>query len=173
MDNIQLQSLDIIALNELNIQRNTFLCGVAALDNYFYKYVSQDVKRGLAKCFVLIDKKQSMIIGYYTLSALSISVSDIPKENIKNKIRYPLVPVALMGRLAVDHRYAKQGFGKFLIVDAIHKVKSSNLGTAALVVDAKDDKAVLFYEKLGFIRFLDYSNGKNIRLFYPLTGLMM
>lgn len=165
-----LENLTVIPLDELEIGRNSFSCSVKPLEEYFHKYVSQDVKKGLAKCFVLIDHKTSEIIGYYTLSALSVLVSDIPQERIAKGIPYPNILAVLMGRLAVDDRFQKQGYGKFLIVDAMYKVKNTAIGTALLVVDAKDDSAVEFYKNLGFIEFTDLKQ-KHRKLFYPLTNL--
>ncbi|MFW9278434.1 GNAT family N-acetyltransferase, partial [Glaesserella parasuis] len=134
-------------------------------------YVSQDIKRGLAKCYVMIDKEQSKIVGYYTLSSLSIPFSDVPLERVKKEIPYPILPAALIGRLAIDTNYQNQGFGKILIADAIHKIRTNNLASAVLVVDAKNDDAIAFYEKLGFIKFQDIE-GAYQRLFYPLTNII-
>ena len=78
----------------------------------------------------------------------------------------------MLGRLAIDEKYAGQGYGKLLIIDAITKVKNSYLGNAALIVDAKDENAKNFYLKLGFLPFLDkYEN--NNKLFLPLNKLII
>lgn len=171
MLNDNLVNLDIVRLEALKIDRKTFSCNIKALEDYFHQNVSQDVKKGLATCFVLIDNKKSQIIGYYTLSALSILVSDIPQENLKKNIPYPNIPAVLVGRLAVDDHFQKQSYGKFLLVDAIYKIKNSNIGTALLIVDAKDDNAVKFYEKFGFIAFNDIKEGGR-KLFYPLSKII-
>ncbi|MFW9279093.1 GNAT family N-acetyltransferase, partial [Glaesserella parasuis] len=78
MNNDRFNNKTVISIEELSIKRDTFSCGIAELDTYFRKYVSQDIKRGLAKCYVMIDKEQSKIVGYYTLSSLSIPFSDVP-----------------------------------------------------------------------------------------------
>lgn len=166
-----LKYLNVLPLEDLNIERNSFSCSSEPLENYFHKYVTQDIKKGLAKCFVLIDEKQAKIIGYYTLSALSVSIIDIPQERIKN-IPYPNIPAVLVGRLAVDTNFQNQGYGKFLVADAIHRIKNNTtIGAAILVVEAIDDNAVSFYKWLGFIEFKELNKTKetNKRLFYPLT----
>lgn len=89
---------------------------------------------------MLIDRKQSKIIGYYTFSALSIPVSDIPQERINKVIPYPNILSVLIGRLAIDNYFQKQGYGKFLIVDAMNKIKNSTIGSAILVVEAKNER---------------------------------
>lgn len=78
----------------------------------------------------------------------------------------------LIGRLAVDDRFQKQGYGKFLIADAMYKVQNTTVGAAILVVEAKDNNAVSFYERLGFIGFKDL-DVKHRKLFYPLTKILI
>ena len=165
-----LTHLNIVAIEQLTLNRTAFSCESEALTRYFHCFATQDVKKGLAKCFVLIDQKQSAIIGFYTLSALSISLADLSPAQVKG-VPYPLIPAALLGRLAIDSRFARQGYGKFLIVDAIHKIKQTALAAALLVVDAKDDNALAFYRKLGFIEFRQ-STGAMRKLFYPLTKII-
>lgn len=166
-----LENLKVIPLEELKIKKDSFSCHVKALENYFHRYASQDVKKRLSKCFVLIDNKQSKIIGYYTLSALSVLISDIPQERINKGIPYPNIPAVLLGRLAIDDNFQKQGYGKFLIVDAIHKIKNTHIAAALLIVEAKDDNAFAFYNELGFIEFKEL-NEKYRKLFYPLTNII-
>lgn len=171
MENEKLKNLTVLPLEALGIKKASFSCSVKALECYFHQYASQDVKKGLAKCFVLIENAQSKIIGYYTLSALSIPISDIPKERINKGIPYPNIPAVLIGRLAIDDRFQKQGYGKFLIADAMYKIKNTTVRSAMLVVEAKDDNAASFYERLGFIEFRHLEN-KQRKLFYPLTNII-
>ncbi|MGX2975510.1 GNAT family N-acetyltransferase [Ursidibacter arcticus] len=160
--------LSVLPLEDLSIKRNSFSCTVKELEDYFHKYASQDVKKKLTKCFVLVENKQSKIIGYYTLSALSVPISDIPQEKRNKNIPYPNIPAVLIGRLAVDTNFQHQGYGKFLIADAIHKIKNTAIGAAILVVEAKNDNAVSFYQRLGFVEFKELI-GNHRKLFYPLT----
>lgn len=171
MVNDNLPYLSVLPLESLKIERNTFSCAVKALEDYFHRYVSQDVKKGLTKCFVLINNQQARIIGYYTLSALSIPITDIPQERINKGIPYPTVPAVLIGRLAVDMNFQNQGYGKFLIADAIHKIRNTTIGAAVLVVEAKNDDVASFYERLGFIEFKELK-GTYRKLFYPLSKLI-
>ena len=60
----------------------------------------------------------------------------------------------LIARLAVDKRYAKQGFGVWLLVDALKKllVASDTVAFPIIIVDAKEGM-LAFYEKFGFTAF--------------------
>ncbi len=56
-----------------NHDRPGFHCGVASLDNYIQKQARQDVKRRVSRVFVATAAEQpNSIVGYYTLSTLSI-----------------------------------------------------------------------------------------------------
>ena len=130
-----------------------FHCGQAALDEYIRRYASQDVRRNLARVFVASPEGDSQrLAGYYTLSAGSVGCSDLPPSLARKLPRYP-VPVALIGRLAVDSEFQRRGLGAILLADACRKVVqvSAVLAVAGIVVDAKDSSAVRFYAHFGFV----------------------
>ena len=86
--------------------RASFCCGVVALDRYFQKQVTQDVRRRVTACFVATEVSQARIAGYYTLAAAGIPLAEMPAELAKRLPRYPSVPVARLGRLAVDQSFS-------------------------------------------------------------------
>ena len=61
-------------------ERSSFYCGAEALDRYLRERASQDVKRMLANCFVLLETATGAVAGFYTLSAASVPASDVPTE---------------------------------------------------------------------------------------------
>ena len=81
------------------------------------------------------------------------------------------MPVALVGRLAVDKASQGKGLGSILLADACQKVvqASSVLAVAAIVVDAKDDSAKRFYQHFGFMPF----PGQPSRLLLPAHRLVL
>ena len=85
--------------------RAGFSCGVEALDRYFQQQASQDVRRRVTACYVASEVQGGQVAGYYTLSAAGILLDDMPPELAKKLPRYPSVPVARLGRLAVDQSY--------------------------------------------------------------------
>lgn len=62
------------------------------------------------------------------------------------------VPMALLGRLAVDSSAKGFGVGAGLLQDALLRVwqASELLGVRGVVVDALDDSAARFYQHFGF-----------------------
>ena len=133
--------------------RDAFSCGQELLDRYLKKQASQDSKRNLASCTVLIDE-QNIVKGYYTLSSSSVSKAILPSE-ISNKFppTYSDLPYVLLGRLAIDITLKGQGFGEIMLIDALMKcmIISEQMGILGVVVDPIDQDAVNFYEKYGFI----------------------
>lgn len=136
--------------------RSDFSCGHDTLDRYLKEQASQDAKRRVAAPFVLtLRDEHKTVVGYYTLSALSIELRDLPEDVSKKLPAYPLVPVTLLGRLAVDVRYRGKGAGEFLLSDALKRAftQSSQIAAAAVVVDAIDEKAAAFYRHFDFTDF--------------------
>lgn len=133
--------------------RKSFDCGEPALNDYLKIQVSQDIRRQFTACYVLVDNAASVLVGYYTLSACSIAMHDLP-EGIAMKLpRYPSVPVVRIGRLAVARAYHGQKLGGMLLIDAIGRSVRSEIAAYAVVVDAKNDDAIRFYQHHGFVSF--------------------
>jgi GNAT superfamily N-acetyltransferase len=130
--------------------RSQFSSGSDALDRYFREQASQDTKRRIATCFVALSVTHNDIAGYYTLTATGVALSAMPPASVNKLPRYPVVPAALLGRLAVERRYQGQGLGGILLADALMRSARAELGVFAMVVDAKDEAARRFYEHYGF-----------------------
>ena len=151
------------------VDSSKFRCGVEALDDYVKRYASQDVRRGVARVFVATKLGSQQLAGYFTLSAASVQCSDLPQDVAKRLPRYP-IPVALLGRLAVDQASQGRGLGAILLADACQKVEQASqvLAVAGLVVDAKDEAASAFYRRYGFANL----QGQPFRLLLPIQGFL-
>lgn len=135
--------------------RAAFDCGVPALNTYLATRASQDEKRRVASCFIAVEIATSKIAGYYTLSAASIDLGNIPAPVAKKLPRYPTVPVIRLGRLAIAVDHHGQGLGGAVLWDAMERAAKVEIGAFALLVDAKDDGAARFYVHHGFTAFAD------------------
>jgi len=130
--------------------RSVFHCGDEALDRYLKTQATQDVRRRMANCFVAIEAAAGRIAAFYTLSAASIPMVDLPQEETKRLPRYPTLPAVRIGRLAVDRAFHGRGLGAALLADAAHRATQSEIAAFMLLVDAKNDQAVAFYRHHGF-----------------------
>jgi GNAT superfamily N-acetyltransferase len=141
-----------------------FSCGVDPLDRYLQTQATQDIRRRIANCFVATSANSNTIAGYYTFSAASVPMLDLPSETAKRLPRYPIVPAALIGRLAIDRQYRGRGLGAALLFDAIARAARADTAIFAILVDAKDDTAAAFYRHHGFQAFA----ARPLTLFLPI-----
>jgi ribosomal protein S18 acetylase RimI-like enzyme len=133
--------------------RDPFCCGEEALDRYFKTQATQDIRRRIANCFVAIEAGAGLVAAYYTIAAASIPLVDLPPEEAKRLPRYPTLPAVRIGRLAVDRKFQGRGLGGALLIDAARRCLQFPPAVYALVVDAKNDQAVAFYQRFGFQTF--------------------
>lgn len=144
--------------------RDDFDCGEPALDRYLREQATQDIRRRVGATFVATTDGRK-IIAYYTFAASSVLLSDLPPDVSKRLPRYPLVPCALIGRLAVDLRAQGGGIGGALLIDAAVRADRADPAIHSLLVDAKNDAASRFYQRFGFRAFKDLPS----RLFLPVA----
>lgn len=140
-------------------KRKSFECGKASLDRYIAEQARQDAKKKLATCFVLANDEDEAK-GYYTLSSASIPNEGLPDElarELKVEGSHPHLPVTLLGRLAIDRSLAGQGYGRYLLIDALKRSYHSTdrVASIAVVADPIDSDARSWYEKFGFISLPD------------------
>jgi GNAT superfamily N-acetyltransferase len=157
----------IVLLDPRVHDRKSFDCGVEPLDQYIRERAAADVRKKAAVCYVVTpDDDSSAILGYYTLSSLSVRLSGLPDAQRRRLPKYPNVPATLIGRLAVGLDYRGQGLGEFLLLDALRRAlhTSDVIGSALVVVDAKDEQAAGFYLQYGFECFAT----DPMRLFLPM-----
>lgn len=128
--------------------RRDFDCGEPDLNNYLMFTARQHIDKGYAQVWVAVPEPgAAQVIGYYTLSMSAVSSDEVPhKAGIKK------IPVVLLGRLAVDHRYQGQKIGIRLLMNAQRSalLLSRNVGVHAHIVDALNEQAAAFYRKYDF-----------------------
>ncbi|MCR4303004.1 MAG: GNAT family N-acetyltransferase [Gallionella sp.] len=135
------------------IDTANFQCNSQPLDDYIRRYASQDVRKNVARVFAAApENTPQYLAGFFTLGAGSVACATLPEALRRKLPRYP-VPVALIGRLAVDVKFQGKGLGSILLADACRKVAQASavLAVAGIVVDAKDEQAIAFYAHFGFI----------------------
>jgi GNAT superfamily N-acetyltransferase len=149
-----------------------FSCGEHALDEYFARHAVANDGRGIGRAYVLRrtpgeDGALPAILGFYTLSMASVESAQVSGVLERKLPKYPM-PVALIGRLAIDHRAQGRRLGEKLLMDALRRVvDAANLvGCVGIIVDAKGDAAERFYAKYDFATVT--SDGWPRRMFLPI-----
>ena len=148
--------------------RSVFNCGTEALNEYLKTRARKDQQRYFSTCYLAISNDTEQVAGFYSISASSIKLDLLSPTARKKLPRYDDVPVVRIGRLAIDKNFHGRGLGSALIYDAIKRVIQSGIGVYAVVVDAKNDAAVAFYEHMGFQTLQD----KDDILYLPIASVM-
>lgn len=143
--------------------RAAFCCDVDSLDRYLQQQARQDMRNRVATVYVQCAATAHTILGYYSISNLSIEARDLPSEMAKRLPRYPVLPATLIGRLAVDRSQRSKGLGGLLLFDAMRRSMHTGIASLAVVVDTIDDNARDFYAHYGFRQLGGHSN----RLYLP------
>ena len=144
-----------VLLDKAKHDRNNFNCEITALNHYFKAMASQQAKMDNTRTFVLEDSiSNSQVIGFYTLTMTPIELQSLPTK--LQKKHQSSTSGGLIARLGVDERYKGQGFGEWLLIDALAKLLSASDSVAfpVIIVEAKDGSKH-FYEKYGFTAFKD------------------
>jgi GNAT superfamily N-acetyltransferase len=110
--------------------------------------------RNIARIFVATDDDLG-VIGFYSLSSFTLAIGDLPEEVGSKLPRYDAIPAAPIGRLARDIRARGRGIGELLLADAVRRIlgASQSVAVFAIVVEAKDAAASVFYQGFGFRPF--------------------
>lgn len=97
------------------------------------------------------SEEPQKVIGYYSIASSSLATAEALDRIKAGSGRSP-IPAVVLARLAVDTKWQGQGLGSFLVFDAVKRIVrlQNELGIRAIVVNAIDDDAKSFYQKLGF-----------------------
>jgi len=138
-------------------RRDTFDCGESALNEFLQRHARKSHELGGSKTFLAIDHSdRETILGYYSLSAASISFERSP-EVIRRGLARHDVPAFRLARLAVDLRFQGMGLGGQLLLAAGRRclLAAAEVGGVALVIDAKNKRVADWYAAYGAVPAID------------------
>lgn len=143
-----------------------FDCGNRFLDDWLKNQALRSEGR-FARTYVTC--LEDVVIGYVCVATGAVERQAAPGR-LRRNAPDP-VPVAIIGRLAVDRTYAGRGLGADLLMDAFRRIVAASriVGLAAVIVHAKDDAALAFYRKQA--EFLEYPAGSRT-LYLPIATLI-
>ncbi|HEV3236383.1 MAG TPA: GNAT family N-acetyltransferase [Gemmataceae bacterium] len=154
-------------------ERSSFHCGESSLDEFLQRLASQYERKDICRTFVAVTGEHAVVQGYYSLSTGSVSYPTLPVETSRKLPRHP-VPVAHLGRLAVDKKAQEKGLGAILLIDALKRCIqfSEQIGVFAVEVHALNDNARRFYVHFGFVELTDdplhlYLPMRQVRKLFP------
>ncbi len=127
-----------------------FDCGThESLNDWLRRFALPNQKNESARTYVV--HRGGAVVGYYSVSAGSVSLEQAPGRISKGLARHP-IPVILLARLAVDKQEQGTGLGKALLKDALIRIARAAdiVGARAVLVHAIDESAKKFYQHFGF-----------------------
>ena len=127
---------------------NDFLCGVASMDDWLKRRARPNQVSGASRTFVVADNHK--VVGYYALASGAIAV-EAGVGRFRRNMPDP-IPVAVLGRLAVDRSQQGRGLGRALFRDCAMRVANAadTIGIRGIIVHAISEQAKAFYLALGF-----------------------
>jgi GNAT superfamily N-acetyltransferase len=132
--------------------REQFDSGAPGLDEWLRRYTGQNQRRDTAATWVIADAND-VVVAYASVAMTGIDRSAAPESLAKGGP--DPVPALLLGRLAVDRRYAGLGIGTALAAHVLATAVELNEKAAcrAVVVTALSSGASTWWERLGFRPF--------------------
>ena len=127
---------------------NEFSSGVGSLDDWLRKRARPNQVSGASRTFVVADGQR--VVGYYALASGAIAVGS-SVGRFRRNMPDP-IPVAVLGRLAIDRSQQGRGLGRALFRDCALRVAhaADTIGIRGIVVHAISEPAKAFYLALGF-----------------------
>lgn len=126
-----------------------FHSGVLELDDWLHRRARANQAGGASRMFVVCEANR--VVAYYALASGAVRQPEAPgrfRRNMPDPI-----PVAVLGRLAIDQSYQGRGIGRALVRDAgLRLINAAEiLGIRGVLVHAISDDARAFYEAVGFL----------------------
>jgi GNAT superfamily N-acetyltransferase len=125
-----------------------FQSGNDTLDEWLRRRARSNQVSGASRTYVVAADRR--VVGYYCLASGALDLADAP-GSVRRNMPDP-IPMAVLGRLAIDRGWQGKGLGAALLQDAVLRTSqaASIMGIRGLLVHAISDEAKAFYEHYGF-----------------------
>jgi GNAT superfamily N-acetyltransferase len=145
---------------------SAFDCGEPVLNDWLRHRALKNESR-FSRTYVVCEGQR--VVGYFCISAGSVERGAAPGKLRRNAP--DVIPVSVIGRLAVNRDHSGKGLGTDLLSDALRRIAqaSQSIGIGAVLIQAKDEAAKRFY--LRCAEFLEYPEDSRT-LFLPIESLI-
>lgn len=128
---------------------DAFDSGVPTLDEWLKRRARANQASGASRSYVVAEDDR--VVGYYALASGALAAIDAPGP-IRRNMPDP-IPMAVLGRLAIDRSWQGRGLGAALLQDAVLRTAQAAaiMGMRGLLVHAISEAAKAFYERHGFL----------------------
>jgi GNAT superfamily N-acetyltransferase len=137
------------ALLQAGLDLSQFDSGEPVLDDWLRRRALSNQLSGASRSYVLLSEGQRLV-GFYTLAAGAIAITEA-SGRLRRNMPDP-IPMAVLGRLAVDRAWHGAGIGRLLLRDAVLRTcqAAETIGIRGLLVHALSTAAKTFYLHSGF-----------------------
>jgi GNAT superfamily N-acetyltransferase len=125
-----------------------FQSGNDTLDEWLRRRARANQVSGASRTYVVAEGWR--VVGYYCLASGALDLADAPGA-IRRNMPDP-IPMAILGRLAIDRSLQGRGIGTALLQDAVLRTShaAAIIGIRGILAHAISDEAKAFYERYGF-----------------------
>src|ERR1700704_6079120 len=95
-----------------------FDSGVPALDDWLKRRARANQASGASRTYVVCEHQR--VVAYYALASGGVDIDAAPGR-VRRNMPDP-VPIAVLGRLAIERTQQKHGLGRSLVQDASRRV---------------------------------------------------
>jgi GNAT superfamily N-acetyltransferase len=129
---------------------DNFNSSVPALDDWLKRRAMANHVSGASRVYIVADTSK-YVVGYYALASGALALAEAAGR-LRRNMPDP-IPMAILGRLAIDVSWQGKGLGVALLQDAVLRTRQAAhiLGIRGILVHAISDEAKRFYERHGFI----------------------
>jgi len=141
-----------------------FDCGKPPLTDWLRQHARKNDGKA-SRTFVVCEGQR--VVAFYALAAGSMRIDDVSKKLARNMP--PIIPVLVLGRMAVDKNDQGRKIGSYLLKDALKRALniSREVGARAVLVHAIDQDVVPFHADYGFKPFPE----GELTLFLPIQDI--
>ncbi|WP_412065937.1 GNAT family N-acetyltransferase [Rhizobium sp. SYY.PMSO] len=125
-----------------------FESGNDTLDEWLRRRARSNQVSGASRTYVVAEGPR--VVGFYCLASGALDLADAP-GSVRRNMPDP-IPIAVLGRLAIDRDWQGKGLGAALLQDAVLRTVQAApiMGIRGLLVHAISEEAKAFYEHYGF-----------------------
>jgi GNAT superfamily N-acetyltransferase len=129
-----------------------FQSGEETLDTWLRERALTNMELAATRTYVICPLHSRNVIGYYALCMGQVLNQEAVGSMRRNMPRH--IPAVILGRLAIDRQWQKQGLGGALLHDAVQRSAraAQEISARLLVVHAISPAAEAFYTHYGFAR---------------------
>ena len=137
-----------VALDEAH-DCTLFDCGEPSLNDWLVRRARANQATGASRTFVVC--RDEFVVAYYALAAGAVASTGAPGR-VRRNMPDP-IPMAVLGRLAIDRTLQGQGIGRALLRDAALRVvqAAEAIAIRGILVQAISEDARRFYIACGFV----------------------